>query len=298
MVRRSVLFSPGDRPDLLAKAPSTGADAVVFDLEDAVAPAGRPTAREHVRDALLDCDTTESDADGAGTDSEDGADPEVCVRVSPPGRGAAADLDVILDGTAPDALVCPKSSDARDVTDLAALARERGADLPVLALVETAAGVLHAEAIAAADATDALIFGAEDLAADLGATRTAEGEEVLYAREHVVCAATAAEVDAIDTLYTDFEDEAGLRGATEFALQLGYEGKLAIHPDQVPIINETFTPDAERIDWARAVLAAREDAAAEGRAVFAVDGEMVDAPLIAQAEQVRERARAAGVWAE
>ncbi|WP_459192623.1 HpcH/HpaI aldolase/citrate lyase family protein [Halosimplex sp. J119] len=281
MARRSLLFSPGDRPKLMRNAPATGADAVIFDLEDAVAPGKKDAAREAVRHVLADLD----------------ADCEVCVRVQPPGSGASDDLEAILDGTASraplDALVLPKASEADDVNALADLAAERGADLPILALVETAAGVLHAEGIAAARPTDALLFGAEDLAADVGATRTDEGTEVLYAREHVVLAAAAAGVDAIDTVYTDFEDEAGLRAETEFALELGYDGKLAIHPSQVGPVNETFTPGPERVEWAERVLAAREEADAEDRGVFAVDGEMIDAPLIAQAERVLERARAA-----
>jgi citrate lyase subunit beta/citryl-CoA lyase len=282
MVRRSVLFSPGDRPELLRTAPTTGADTVVFDLEDAVAPGRKAEAGAAVRAVLAALD----------------ADCEVCVRVRPPGGGAADDLDAVLDGDARaglDALVLPKAESADDVADLADLAAERDADLPILALVETAAGVLHAEAIATAEPTDALIFGAEDLAADVGATRTDEGTEVLYAREHVVLAAAAAGVDAVDTLHTDFEDEAGLRAETEFALELGYDGKLAIHPSQVGPINETFTPASDRVEWAERVLAAKADADAEDRGVFAVDGEMVDAPLVAQARRVMERARAAGV---
>ena len=283
MARRSVLFSPGDRPQLMRKAPTTGADAVVFDLEDAVAPARKTEARDAVREMLAEL-------------ANEGVDCEVCVRVRPPGRGAAADLDAVLASAsvpAVDALVLPKASAAADVHDLADLTAERDADPPVLALVETAAGVLHAEEIAAADATDALVFGAEDLAADVGATRTEAGTEVLHAREHVVLAASAAGVDAIDTLHTDFEDESGLREDTEFALELGYDGKLAIHPSQVGPINETFTPDPERVEWAERVLAARDEADAEGRGVFAVDGEMIDAPLVAQAERVVERAGAA-----
>jgi len=280
MARRSVLFSPGDRPELMHKAPTTGADVVVFDLEDAVTPAKKGEARTAVRDALADLDAP---------------DVEVCVRVSPAGRGAAADLDVVLDGVQPDALVVPKVEDADDVLDPADLAAERDADLPVLALVETAGGILHAEAIAAAEPTDALVFGAEDLAADIGATRSEEGTEVLHAREHVVLAASAADIDAIDTVYTDFEDIEGLRNETAFARDLGYDGKLAIHPAQVAPINEAFTPDSERVEWARRVLAAHEEAQTDGRGVFAVDGEMVDAPLVAQAERIRERARAAGL---
>ncbi|MFC7021401.1 MULTISPECIES: HpcH/HpaI aldolase/citrate lyase family protein [Haloarcula] len=275
MVRRSVLFSPGDDGEKLRKAVDSDADTVVFDLEDAVAPDAKAAARETVRDALgdvLPCDL------------------EVCVRVDPVGQGAAADLDVVLSGPHPDAVVLPKTSGPADVDGLAALLGDHGAALPVLALVESAAGILHAEAIAAADATDALVFGAEDLAGDIGATRTAAGEEVAYARQHVVLAARAADVDPIDTLYPAYEDREGLRADTETAVGLGYEGKLAIHPAQATVINDVFTPTAERLAWAERILAAREEA--DG-GVFVVDGEMVDAPQVRQAERILERAEAA-----
>jgi citrate lyase subunit beta/citryl-CoA lyase len=275
MVRRSVLFSPGDDGAKLRKAVGSDADTVVFDLEDAVAPDAKPAARETVRDALADVLP---------------ADPEVCVRVNPVGQGADADLDVVLSGPPPDGVVLPKTRDAPDVDRLAALLADHGTALPVLALVESAAGILHAEAIAAADATDALVFGAEDLAGDVGATRTAAGDEVAHARQHVVLAARAAGVTPIDTLYTAYEDHEGLRADTETAVGLGYDGKLAIHPAQVTVINEVFTPTAERLAWAERILAARE--AADG-GVFVVDGEMVDAPQVRQAERVVARAEAA-----
>ena len=282
MSRRSVLFSPGDQPELLRKAPRSDADTVVYDLEDAVAPDSKPAAREAVREVLSDPDFD--------------PDCEVAVRANA-GATAESDLDAVLgEDTRLDAVVVPKVADAGDVDRVAGLLADAGRPLPILALVESAAGVLHAESIAAADATDALVFGAEDLAADVGATRTDGGTEVLYAREHVVLAASAAGVDAIDTLYTDFEDSEGLADDTDFALELGYDGKLAIHPAQVSVINEAFTPDPDRVAWARRVLSARETADREGRGVFRVDGEMIDAPLIARAETVRERARAAGVW--
>ncbi|WP_440990235.1 HpcH/HpaI aldolase/citrate lyase family protein [Haloarchaeobius baliensis] len=284
MLRRSVLFSPGDRPELMRKAPGTGADTIVFDLEDAVAPARKDEAREAVRDVL--------------TDPDFDPDAEVCVRVNPvegPGATAEADVEALFgEGDAaarPDALMLPKCTDGDDVDALDALVP--GETPPVLSLVESAAGVLHAESVAAADATDALVFGAEDLSADIGATRTDEGTEVLHAREHVVLAAAAAEVDAIDTVHTDFSDTEGLREETAFAIQLGYDGKMAIHPSQVPVINGAFTPDEETVEWAERVLAAKAEADAEGRGVFQVDGQMIDAPLIAQAERVVERARAA-----
>jgi citrate lyase subunit beta/citryl-CoA lyase len=278
MARRSLLFSPGDRPELMRKAPAAGADTVCFDLEDAVAPSERDTARAAVREVL--------------SDPSFDPDCEVTVRVS---VDAAADIDALLDGDQSirlDGVMVPKVAEAADVSWIADLLDEHDAEPALLALVETARGVLRAEEIADAPATDALVFGAEDLAADIGATRTDEGTEVLHAREQVVLAASAAGVDAIDTVHTDYEDDAGLREATEFALQLGYDGKLAIHPAQVPIINDAFTPSPEQVEWAERVLDARDEAEADGRGVFSVDGEMIDAPLIAQAERVLERAAA------
>ncbi|MFC6825569.1 HpcH/HpaI aldolase/citrate lyase family protein [Halopelagius fulvigenes] len=279
MARRSLLFSPGDRPELMRKAPATGADIVCFDLEDAVAPARKAEAREAVRAVLSD------------PSFDPGA--EVVVRVS---DDYESDLGVLLgdDGADADvrldAVMVPKAGTPGDVRTVAEELEARGRTLPVFALVESARGALNAPEIAAADPTTALVFGAEDLAADIGATRTAEGTEVLYARERVVLAAAAAGADAIDTVYTDFEDEAGLREATEFAATLGYDGKMAIHPAQVGPINEAFTPASDRVEWAKRVLEARDAADEEGRGVFRVDGEMIDAPLVAQAERILDRA--------
>ncbi|UPV74155.1 CoA ester lyase [Halorussus limi] len=291
MPRRSVMFTPGDRPEMMRKAPSAGADVLVFDLEDAVAPGAKAGAREAVREVLADPDFD--------------PDCEVCVRVNPTGIAADDDLRGVLGGATGDeasaanaaetldAVMLPKTEDADDAEALADLLAERDAEVPILALVETAAGILSAESVAEVPEVDALVFGAEDLAADLGATRTDEGTEVLHAREHVVLAASAANVDAIDTVYTDIEDREGLREETEFAIELGYDGKMAIHPAQVAPINESFTPDPDRVEWAERVLAAKAEADAEGRGVFRVEGEMIDAPLVAQAERVLAYAEAA-----
>jgi citrate lyase subunit beta/citryl-CoA lyase len=282
MVRRSLLFSPGDRPELMRKGPATGTDVVVFDLEDAVAPDRKAEGREAVAAVLAD--------------PAFDPDCEVCVRVNPDPTVADDDLRAVA-GTGVDSVMLPKAGTAEQVETLGRILDERDIDVPVIALCESAAGVLHAEAIAGASPVDALAFGAEDLSADIGATRTREGTEVLYAREHVVLAAAAAGVDALDTVYTDIEDTEGMAEETAFALELGYDGKMCIHPAQVPVVNDAFTPAGERVEWARRVLEAAEAAEREGRGVFRVEGEMIDAPLIARAERVRERALAAGVWA-
>lgn len=274
MARRSVLFSPGDRESLLRKAADTEADVLVFDLEDAVSPDAKPAARETVCRVLSDPDF----------------DPhaEVCVRVNRVGVAADDDLRALQqENCDPDCIVVPKVADQGDIETMTDLLAERDLNGPIMALLETAKGILHAEEIAATDRVDAVVFGAEDLAADIGATRSDRGDEVLYAREHVVLAASAAGIEAIDTIYTDFEDQDGLREDAEFARQLGYDGKLAIHPSQVRVINDAFAPDPQDVEWAKRVVSA---ARATEAAVFRVDDEMIDAPLVAQAKRILDRA--------
>jgi citrate lyase subunit beta/citryl-CoA lyase len=272
MTRRSVLFSPADRPDLMRKAPRSGADVVVFDLEDAVAPENRDDARVAVADVLAD-------------DSFD-PDVEVCIRVNADPVAADDDLDAVLHSDRPDAVMLPKATSAADVRDLHRLMAEHAHARPVFALVETAAGVLAAPEIAGASHTDVLVFGSEDLAADIGAARSAGLDAVAYARQRVVLAAASAGIDAIDTVYTDMGDLPGLEAETREAARLGYDGKLAIHPEQVDPIHAGFEPTAEELDWARRVIAEAE----EHDGVFRLDGEMIDTPLIESAKQILVRA--------
>lgn len=280
MTRRSVLFTPGDQPEMLRSAPESGADVIVFDLEDAIAPGQKDHARTTVVDVL-------------GAD-EFHPTPECCVRVNPIDSGARADVEALgAVAEAVDSIMLPKTAASSEIRTLAGSCREHDLDPTILALIESASGVLEAPEIAAGRATDALVFGAEDLAADLGASRTRGGEEIRYAQQRVVVAASANDIDAIDTVYTDFEDTDGLATAASQAVQYGYDGKMAIHPAQVPPINDAFTPNQDQIEWATRVLEARDEARRAEQGVFEVDGEMIDAPLIAQAEQIVERARAA-----
>jgi citrate lyase subunit beta/citryl-CoA lyase len=289
MARRSVLFTPGDRPEMMRGALEGSADVVVFDLEDAVAPDDAEEARSAV-DAALD-----------GLPPRDER-PEVWVRIGrvtdaaggPAGPGAS---DIAAVGDRSDALVVPKVDDVTDLAVVQEAMRDAWADggdgLPLVPILETASGVLWSRAICATENVTAAVFGAEDLAADLGASRTREGDEVLYGRQKVVAAAAAADVDAIDTLVTDFRDDDRLREDAARSVRWGFDGKLAIHPRQVGVINAAYTPDEERRDWARRVLEAEREAES---GVFDVDGEMIDGPLIRRAERIRERARAAGAW--
>ena len=277
MARKHVLLSPADQPDKCRKATESGANAVIWDLEDGVLPDRRPAARESVADLLASLDP----------------DCEVWVRVNAAVDEQRRDVRVALDEASPDAVVLPKAASADGVESLADRLAEADHDVPIVALVESAAGVVNAASIAAASSTDALVYGAEDLAGDLGATRTDPSDGVLaHARERVLVAARAAGVDAIDTHYPAYEDDDGLRAAATDALTMGYDGKLAIHPRQVPILDAAFTPSDERVAWAKRVLAARDDAVAADDAVFVLDGEMIDAPQIRRAQRILDRADA------
>lgn len=256
----------------MRKAPRSGADVLVFDLEDAVAPENRDEARAAVAEVLRD-DTFDPKA-------------EVCIRVNADPVAADDDLDAVLQPGLPDAVMLPKTTGVADVRDLHRLMTEHDRSRPVFALIETAAGVLAAPEIATADPTDALVFGAEDLSADIGAARSAGLDAVSSARQRVILAASRAGIDAVDTVFTDIEDLSGLERETREAARLGYDGKMAIHPDQVDAIHAGFQPTAEDLEWARRVISEASDH--EG--VFRLDGEMIDTPLIERAHQILARA--------
>ncbi len=268
---------------MMEKAVETDADAVIFDLEDAVAPDEKAGARETVRETL---------------DALDDPTPGVAIRVNPYDRTGPEDVESVVGevDSPPESVLLPKVESPGTVDalveDLGALARE---PVGVVPLIETAKGVVAAEEIAAAGGVDAVAFGDQDFTADVGATVTDDKTESLYARERIVVAAAAAGVDAFDTVYTDIRDLDGLREQAEFVVELGFDGKLAIHPDQIPVIHGAFTPDEEELEWAEKVLAGQERASEEGAGAFTVDGQMIDPPLVERARTLVERAEAAGI---
>ncbi|AUV80861.1 CoA ester lyase [Salinigranum rubrum] len=283
MVRRSLLYCPGDDRSMMDKAVETAADTVIFDLEDAVAPGSKAAARERVASTL---------------DALDDPTPSISVRINPYDLSGPEDVDAVVGdvNAPPDSIVLPKVDEGTPVETLSDHLADLGAtDVDIIPLVETAAGVVAAEEIAAAPGVDAVAYGDQDFTADIGATVTDDKTESLYARQKVVVAAAAAGVDALDTVFTDIGDADGLREQTEFVVDLGFDGKLAIHPDQVPVINEAFTPADEAIEWAEDVLAGQERASEDGDGVFTVDGQMIDPPLVERARRIVERAEAAGV---
>lgn len=285
---RSLLFVPGDSPQKIAKAATSGADALILDLEDSVALTAKAAARETTRATL----SAARAADG----------PRLIVRINPLDSGLAdADLDAVMPGR-PDAILLPKADGGRDVIHLAAKlsAREalhdiaEGATQILCLATETAAALFSCGTYAGASPRLAgLTWGAEDLSADLGAeaNRDSQGHFLspyILARNLCLAGAAAARVAAIDTVYVDFRNSAGLQAEAEAARRDGFSGKLAIHPAQVPIINGVFTPSPAAVAEAQRVVAAF--AAAPGAGVVGIDGKMVDRPHLLRAERVLARA--------
>jgi len=271
---RSLLFVPGGRPDRFAKALASGADAVIFDLEDSVEASRKAEARREVAAFL----STPSDSSVTRF-----------VRVNAAGSPwFAEDLECVGALTGIDGVVLPKAEHALHVEELARATATR----TVLPLLETARGVLDASAIAGADAhVPALLFGAEDLTAQLGVPRTIDGDELIFARSQVVLAAAAAGADAIDAVFVDIGDADGLRRDALRARALGFRGKMAIHPGQVAAMNDVFTPTAAEVDRARRLVDTYESALARGEGVIRLDDRMIDTPVVERARRLLARSK-------
>jgi citrate lyase subunit beta/citryl-CoA lyase len=271
---RSLLFVPGDRPDRMEKALGLDADALILDLEDSVAAARKAEAREAVL-ALL---------------ARDLRPIPLLVRINPIGGPYANDDLAVLREVQPDGLVLPKAEGAPTIH---ALSSWSGA--PILPIAtETPAALFELGSYrAVADRLLGLTWGAEDLPAAIGATaaREADGRytpPIEMVRSLALFAAHAAGVAAIETVYPNFRDLDGLAAYAARGARDGFTGMMAIHPDQIAAINRAFTPGAAEIEAARAIV---EAFAADPRAgVLAVDGRMVDAPHLAQARRLLERA--------
>lgn len=270
---RSILFVPGSRPDRFAKAEASGADAVVFDLEDSVPDAGKDAARKAVAEYLA-------------TPRAAGAR---IVRINAASTPVFQDdLDWLADVPSLDGVMLPKAEDAWAIDRIAAAAPS----LMVIPLIETARGVLNAFAITGAKPTmPAFAFGGEDLTAQIGIERTIGGEELLLARSQVVLAAAAAGAAAIDGVLIDILNDELLRRDARRARALGFAGKLAIHPSQVPVINDVFSPTADEIAEAERIVAAYDEAIARGEGVTRLDDRMIDAPVVMRARKVVDLAR-------
>jgi len=287
---RSLLFVPADSERKLDKARKAGADALILDLEDSVAPERKSEARRLAAAFLAEWDTPAP----------------VYVRINGLTTGLADDDLMAVMTARPMGIMLPKAEGGRDVALLAAKLRvheaengiEDGATRILPIITETAAAVFSAGTLAgSSERLSALTWGAEDLSAALGA-RTTRDEAGRYTpvfamtRAVTLLAASAAQVPAIDTVFPAFRDAEGLARDCAEAERDGFTGKMAIHPAQVPVINAAFTPSQEAIDHARRVVAAFKDAGQTG--VASLGGEMIDRPHLLRAERILERARLAG----
>lgn len=285
-----MLFMPGDERRKIEKAAAIGVDALVMDLEDGVAINNKEAARATVVAALREIDFGRA---------------EKLIRVNPPTSAFYVDDIEHTVAARPEGYVLPKVEHGRQVQEisarLAAAEHKHGwpaGSLTLLAIVETAMGIVNLREIVASDPRlSALIFGAEDLVGSMGAIRTPDGWEVFYARSKVVLHAKAFGMQAIDTPFVSLAeaDTSNLIAETEQALYMGYDGKLAIHPKQVEIIQGVFTPTAEQVQNAKRLVEAYAQRQQDGVGVLVLDGRMIDMPMVRAAERVLARARAAGV---
>ena len=278
--RRSVLFMPGSNARALDKARTLPADALVLDLEDAVAPDVKEQARAQVLAAVR--------AGGYGRR-------ELIVRTNALGTPWGRD-DVAAAATAGvDAVLLPKVESAETVS---AALDVLGSGPAVWCMLETPRGILNAHAIAAASPrVAALVMGTSDLTKDLHARTTAGRGALVTSLQLCVLAARAAGISALDGVHLDLDDEAGFATACRQAADFGFDGKTLIHPKQVAMANEIFAPAAADVDWARRVIAAHADAVAHGRGVVVLDGRLIEnlhvddaRRVLALAEAIAERA--------
>jgi citrate lyase subunit beta/citryl-CoA lyase len=288
-LRRSRLYLPGDQPKLQLNAGLHRPDGVILDLEDSVHANQKDAARLVVRNALRCIDF---------------ADAERMVRINQLPLGLE-DLDAVVPER-PDLILIPKTETADQVARVDArirkiLAEPPDADSPlwIMPILETALGIESAFEIASASpSVVALTIGLEDYTADLGVQKTLEGTESLYARGRLINAARAAGVQAIDSVFGDVGDEAGLRAWASRSRGLGFEGMGCIHPRQIRPIHEAFAPSAGEIDRALRIVAAFEEAEAKGLGVVSLGTRMVDPPVVLQAQRLVHVARQAGLIEE
>jgi citrate lyase subunit beta / citryl-CoA lyase len=277
---RSLLFCPASRPERIATFVSSGTDAGVADLEDGVAPLGKLAARDACQEAV---------------ETVAGANPgfPIFVRVNKMGS-EWFDADIELIGSIPAfGVVLPKVETASDVEALrGGLARYGREGLPVVAGIETARGVVGIGSILAGARVDAVYFGAEDFVADVEGVRTAAGLEVLYARSQVAVHSRVAGIPCLDQVVVRLEDDAGFEADAAMGRSLGYQGKMCLHPRQVPLANRAFSPTPAEIDSARRLVEAYDAAAATGSGVIRLDGEMIDEPLVHRARSTLRAAEA------
>lgn len=287
-LRRTMLFVPGNNPGMLRDAHIYGADSIMIDLEDSVSINEKDAARLLVYNALRTIDYGKT---------------EVIVRVNglntPFGRD---DYEAIVRAK-PDGIRMPKTETPQDVVEADKLITEIektiGMELgtiKIFAAIESAGGVLNAQQIAVASSRlIGIALGAEDFVTSLKTTRSIDGIELLTARSLILFAARAAGIDAVDTVFSNINDEEGFKNEVKLIKQLGFDGKSIINPRQIEIINEVFTPTKEEIAKSQRILEASTEAEEKGSGVISLNGRMIDKPIVERARRVLALAEAAKV---
>jgi len=274
-----MLYIPGNNPAMIQQGGVYGADSILLDLEDAVALNQKDAARTLVRNMINVIDFYDS---------------EVCVRVNHLSTPfGLADLEAIVP-LQPSAIRYPKTESAEEVAELLKII-EKIEDrhglahnkMTLHAMIETAMGVQNVFDIASKfERVDAITIGGQDLTADMNIVYTPDGAGIDFARKRIVMAAKASHIDVIDTVFPDVNDEEGLRRETEYAKKIGFTGKAVINPRQIEIIHDVYTPTEEEVRKAYRIVKEFKINSAAGIGVFAIDGKMIDAPIVTRAEYI------------
>jgi citrate lyase subunit beta / citryl-CoA lyase len=292
-LKRSWMFVPGHRQKMIDKALGLNADAIMLDIEDGVAPNEKDSARRNIAESL-------------GREKVSGS-PARFVRINAIGHARMdADLEAVV-RPGLEGLVCPKVDTPDEVERLDSILNKRELQMKmerggikVLIAIESPRGLLNAAAIAACSPrVTGLIFGAEDFGREIGlpAVREGEARDLIYARSAIVVAAAAAHVQAVDGVWVDLNDPAGLSVFAKQSRRLGFSGMSLIHPAQIDPINTVFSPTADEIDYCQRVLQAFEEANARGDGSIAFGGQLIDRPIVERARRTIELARTLNITA-
>jgi citrate lyase beta subunit len=281
--RRALLYMPGDNWKMITKSITLGVDSICMDMEDGTAVNKKAEARATIAKALQELDFGAS---------------EKLARINSVGSGwEKDDIEAVLPYK-PDGIVIPKVESFEQVEWASKIIEDAELkngwqvnSIRILIGVETAKGILNLKEIAAHPRLDAIIFGGEDFAASIGATRTKDAIELLYARQAVIVACAAFDLQPIDIVTIDYKDLDALKAESEFGARLGFSGKQVIHPNQVPVVQEAFTPSDEAVAYARRIVETFEASQKEGKGAYSLDGKMIDMPLLKNAQKVLARAK-------
>lgn len=284
------MFVPGNNPGMMADAHIYGPDSIMLDLEDSVTMAEKDTARLLVHNALK---------------SIDYGDTEMVVRINPLNTPyGKKDIEAVVKAGV-DVIRMPKTETAEEVIEvereIERVEKEIGClgRTKIMAAIESTLGIVNAFAIATASPRMmGIALGAEDYSANLKTQRTPGGDELRLARETIVVAARAAGIDALDTVYSNLNDMETFRKEVEFIKTLGFDGKSIINPRQIEVVNDVFAPKEKEIEKSRTILAAIKEAERKGSGVIAVNGKMVDRPVVLRAQRTIDLAIASGILNE